>query len=362
MKSYITNRQMFFLLLLTLTSYTVISIPKVIAENVGTGGWLTLMIASLFFAAFVSLIVRLNNAFPGLMLYEYSQQIVGKILAYVLALYFLAYFLVVSVYLNMQLASVLKAEFYPRTPQWAMLIASVLVFGYVAYRGVNGVARFFEVIGTVFLITAVGVHVVMLLQGNLQEIRPFFRASQLKDYLLGTKDVIISFLGIEILTIFPFDGKRAGRSMATACLTVLLIGLFYSFVVETCIMMQGMKATANYSFALIEAIKLIDNPILERFDILYLTVGFAGLVAGICGVYLAMVEYAIRLFGKVNRFFIVVGVGLAIIGLSLAAQAIKPAEAVLESVLTVAGLIAAFVIPSVLFLIVKVRGLGKKPT
>lgn len=57
---------------------------------------------------------------------------------------------------------------------------------------------------------------------------------------------------------------------------------------------------------------------LERFDILFLTVGFAGLVAGVCGVYLALVEYAARLFRKANRLIIVVGIGAVITALSIA--------------------------------------------
>ena len=65
MKSSLTNRQLFFLLLLTLTAYTVISIPKIIAQGAGTGGWLSLMITALAFAAFAAMIVRLNSAFPG---------------------------------------------------------------------------------------------------------------------------------------------------------------------------------------------------------------------------------------------------------------------------------------------------------
>lgn len=56
-------------------------------------------------------------------------------MVYVLALYFILYFLMVSAYLNIQLTTVLRAEFYPKTPQWAMIVASVIVFGIVAHRG-----------------------------------------------------------------------------------------------------------------------------------------------------------------------------------------------------------------------------------
>lgn len=361
MHSSVSNRQMFFLLLLTLTAYTVISIPNVISQTSGTGGWLSLMITAFLFAVFVVVIVRLNSAFPGMMLFEYSQRIVGRIMAYVLAVYFILYFLMISAYLNVQLSAVLRAGFYPKTPQWAMTIASAIVFGIVAHRGVASVARFFEVIGTIFVITAVATHFVMLLQGDLREVQPFFHTSKLPEYLLGVKDCLFAFLGVELLTIFPLSGKSIGRSVTTAFLTVLFIGIFYAFVVETCIMMLGMQSAQNYNFALIEAVKQIDNPVLERFDILFLTVGFAGLVTGVCGVYLALVEYAARLFHKANRLAIVVGTGVVMASLSIATQSIKPAMTVLESVIPIAGLVSAFLIPTILLLIAKVRGLVQKP-
>ncbi|MEA4897532.1 MAG: endospore germination permease [Christensenellaceae bacterium] len=361
MQSSVSNRQIFFLLLLTMTAYTVISVPKVIAQGAGTGGWLSLMITSLLFAVSAVVIVRLNSAFPGMMLFEYSQRIVGRIMAYALAFYYILYFFVISAYLNVQLTAVLRVGFYPKTPEWAMTIVSVIVFGIVAHRGVVSVARFFEVIGTIFVITGIVTHFVMLLQGDLREVQPFFRASKIPEYLLGVKDCLFAFLGVELLTIFPLSGKSIGRSIATAFLTVLFIGVFYVFVVETCIMMLGMQSAQNYNFALIEAIKQIDNPVLERFDILFLTVGFAGLVAGVCGIYLALVEYAVRLFKKVNRLLIVVGVGAIIVALSIATQAVKPVMAAFESVLPITGLASAFLIPVILFLIAKVGGLAQKP-
>jgi spore germination protein (amino acid permease) len=361
LKNSISNRQMFFLLLLTLTTYTVISIPKIIAQGPGTGGWFSLMITSLLFAIFAAVIVRLNSAFPGMTLAEYSRLIVGKSLTYILIIYFIVFLLSISIYLILQLTMVLRASFYPKTPQWAMTVVSVIVFGIVSYRGTVSIARFFEIIGTIFVITAVSTHFVMLLQGDLREIQPFFRVSKLPEYLLGIKDCLFAYLGIELLTIFPLSGKNTRRSMMTVFLTVLFVGLFYVFVVETCIMMLGMKSVQNYNFALIEAIKQIDSPVLERFDILFLTVGFAGLVAGLCGVYLALVEYAVRLFKKASRLAIVIGVGAITAALSIASQAANPVVDVLESSLPIAGLVSAFLIPAILLLIAKVRGLVQKP-
>lgn len=170
-----------------------------------------------------------------------------------------------------------------------------------------------------------------------------------------------AFLGIELLTVFPLSGKNVKRTTWIAALSLVVIGLFYVLVAETSIMIVGMKSTENYEYALIEAIKQIDAPVLERFDVLFLSVGFSGLVAGICGVYLALVEYAARIFKKAPRWAVVVGVGAAIIALGIAAQAVKNSIDLFEVAIPAAGLVSAFLIPAILLLTAKVRGLVQKP-
>lgn len=360
MKSDVSNRQIFFLLYLTLTTYTLISIPKVLAERAGTGAWLPILIMTAVFSLLVVLFVRLGNKFPGRMLFDYSQEIIGKFFGYILSIYFALYFLLVSVFLNIQLTRVLKAEFFHRTPDWATLVAGVAVFGCMAYKGVNSVVRFIEIIGPVYLFTGIAVHFIMLTQGDISNILPLFRSSEAMRYIAATKDTIISFLGIEILTIIPFAKHNGKKAAVTAFFTLLFIGFFYVLAVETSIMMLGIHNIQNYNNSLIEAIKVVDIPVLERVDIVYLTVGFFGLVAGVCVAYLALVEYATRLFSKLNRKLVVLLLGVMIIALSRIGQTAKDSDSFFEAVIPVSGLVTAFLTPALLLVIAKVRGLGKK--
>ncbi len=360
MKSDVSNRQIFFLLYLTLTTYTLISIPKVLAERAGTGAWVPILIMTAVFSLLVVLVVRLGNKFPGRMLFDYSQEIVGKFFGYVLSIFFALYFLLISVYLNVQLTSVLKSEFFPKTPDWAMLTAGVAVFGCMAYKGVNSVVRFIEIIGPVYLLTAFAVYFIMLLQGDISNILPLFRPSEATRYLAASKDIILSFLGVEILTIVPFAKHNGKRADVTAFFTLLFIGFSYVLAVEISYMMLGIHNIQIYSHALIEAIKVVNIPVLERVEILYLTVGFFGLVAGVCVVYLALVEYAARLFSKVDRKLIVLVLGVLIITLSRIGQTAKDSDKFFEAVIPIIGMIAAFLIPALLIMIARVRGLGQK--
>jgi spore germination protein (amino acid permease) len=358
--SKITNRQIFFLVCVTLTTYSSIAISKVMAQSAGTGGWLPPIVMSLVFSLPAILIARLGLLFPGRVLFEYSREIAGKFLAYLFSIYFIMYFLAVAVFLNVQLSSVLKAEFFLQTPPWATLAAGLIVFGCIAYMGVTSVARFFEIVGPLFFISAIIVHVIMLIEGNVNNILPLFRTSEMMRYASSPPKIITPLLGAEALTVFPLTRENSGKAGRTIFWAFVSVGLFYVLAIESCIMMLGIKDIQNFAYPLIEAIRLIDVPVIERVDFLYLTVGFSGLIAGASITFLVLVEYLIKLLPHANRKLVTALVCLLTFILGLTAQAAKGAGLFMEQLVSIAGLGALFLIPIILMVIAKVKGYGKK--
>ena len=151
---------MVFILFLTLTSITVVTIPKIMAEAAGVGNWMPLMALSVIFGVLVTVIVRLQKAFPEKALYDYSRDLVGAVGCCAIAVFYVLYFLMVDVYLCNAMAGMLQANFLFKTPCWAFLAAGLPVFGYLAYHGPATVARIFELYGVVSLIglIVVGTH------------------------------------------------------------------------------------------------------------------------------------------------------------------------------------------------------------
>ena len=121
-------------------------------------------------------------------------------------------------------------------------------------------------------------------------------------------------LGIEVLAIIPFTAKNGPKAVKNAFITLLLIGVFYVLVVESSVMMVGFNEIVHYNYPLLVAIRQVELPylkIFQRIDLLYLTVGFIGLFAGLSIVYLNIVEYICRMLPKVKRVLVVIAVGLA---------------------------------------------------
>jgi hypothetical protein len=88
-------------------------------------------------------------------------------------------------------------------------------------------------------------------------------------------------------------------------------------------MILGVNNTIALNDSFIEAIKVVEIPVLERTDVFYLTFGLTSLFAGMIIVFSAVIEIACRLFAKVKRYIIVVIVSVVFFILCLFGLKIK---------------------------------------
>ncbi len=350
----ITNRQMVFILFITLTTYTTIDLPKSMAQTAGRSSWIPIIISSVIFGVGVVIITKLNNMFLGKVFFDYSQEVIGKFFTYVIAFYFIFYFLVIGVYLKLKLVGTLTSNFLPRTPKFVFLLFGIMLFAYVAYKGITNIARLFEIYGISFALVTVGICFLMLKEGTKYNILPFFSVSEITGYAQTMKDLLVAYAGIEVLLIIPFTAKNK-KASKTAFLTLLFIGLFYVLIVESSMMIMGINNTIILNDSFIEAIKITEAPVIERLDIFYLTFGLASLFSGMIIIFAAVVEFTCRIFPKVKRHIIVIAIGVIFLILCLFGLTIKDVEKVFGSFSFYLITISCFVIPITVFVLAKVK-------
>lgn len=350
----ITNRQMFFILILTITSYTSIDFPKTIAESGGRSGWMLILVSALFFAFAAVVVATLNNRYQGKVLFDYSREIAGKAVSVAITVFYILYFIMVGVYLKIRLVTFLSENFLPKTSQNIMLAVCVVLFSFVSFKGVTNVARLFELYGIAFLILTITICAAMLTQGMIYNILPLVNFNEIKEFPQAIPKLPFPFGGIEVLLIIPFsrNNKKAARA---AFLTLIFIGFFYTLIVEGTICLLGINNTILYNDAFIEAIKIVYVPIIERTDVFYLTVGLTSLFAGMIMVFLAVLEYACRLFQKVPRYAMTLLVGGILYILSVIALGIHNITDILESFAWYLVVVSSTLIPTALLIVSKVK-------
>jgi len=350
----ITNRQMAFILFLTITTYTTIDLPKIMAQTAGRSSWIPIIIMSVLFGVAAVIITKLNNMYQGKVLFDYSQEIVGKFPTRLIAVYYVLFFLMIGVFLKLKLVTLLTSNFLPKTPPYAMLILGISLFGYVAYKGVTNIARVFEITGVLFLLITVGICVVMLTEGMNYNFLPLFNPSDTKGFMEAAENLIMPFFGAEILLIIPFT-KKNKKAPKVAFFTLLFIGLFYVLIVDGATSILGINNTMTLNDAFIEAIRVVEIPVIERTDIFYLTFGLTSLFAGMIMVYAVVVDFACRLFPKVKRLAIVMAASGVFFILCLFALNIKNINDVFQSFAIYLALISGTLIPMLLFIVAKIK-------
>ncbi len=354
MTNSITNRQMVFIIFLNLTTYSSIDLPQIMAQDAGRTSWIPIILTSLIFGVAAIFLTKLNNMYTGKVFFDYGEQIVGKFFTRVIIVYYLLYFAMIAVYLKLKLVGLLKSNFLPSTPEFATLIIAIVLFGFAAYKGITNIARMFEITGILFALITVGLCGLMMLQGMKDNVLPFFNPSDVKEFAKTCKDLVTPYGGIEVLLVIPFTAQNK-KAPKIAFFTLLFIGLFYVLLVESTYMILGINNSSSLNDAFIEAIKVVEAPVIDRTDIFYLTFGLTSLFAGMTILYTTVVEYSCRLFSKVKRIYVVITIGLIFIALTLFGLSINNFDEVFGRIATIPVLISGILIPPTLFMIAKVK-------
>ncbi len=349
---------MVFILFMTLTSYSTIDLPKMMAQSAGRSSWIPIIIASALFGIVAIIIVKLNNMFLGKVFFDYGREVIGKFFTYVIAVYYILYYLILSVYLKSKMVDVISANFLPKTPKFILIVLGMALFAMVAYKGITNIARMFEIFGISLLIITLTICIIMVAEGDKYNVLPLLNPSEIKKYTKTIKDLFFPFGGLEVLLIIPFTAANK-KAPATAFFSLLFIGFFYVLIVESTIMILGINNTILLKDSFIEAFKIAQAPVIERLDIFYLTFGLTSLFSGMIIVTSVVTEYACRIFSKVKRIYIVSGVFIVFAILGLTTMNMKDIEKTVESYVPYLVSVATVLIPVLVFILAKIKKRSK---
>lgn len=349
----VTNRQMFYFLFLTVTT-AVIVISNTMARAAGRGGWIPLLITSFIFAIEVIFICKLNSMYQNKMIFDYSQEIVGNVISKIIIIYLIIYFIFSFIYYSASFSGFVKVEFLYETPHLALLTVTIAGIGFIVCKGITNMARAIEIIAPIYMLFAFVLYGVLLVQGMKYNLLPLFSIDMVPNFISAIKDCIVPFLGIEVLLIIPFTNHNK-KTSKLSFLTIILVGLYYILIFEGTVGILGINESMVHKYAGFEGLKLITIPVIERADIVFETIGYAAVFFRNAIYYLCAVELLCKLLPKVKRWLICLLVGIFSLILCEAFVSLSGLEKIFTIILSIAGIIAAFIIPIILLITAKVK-------
>lgn len=357
MTNTVNNRQLVILLVLIIPS-NVMGLAHNLAKVSLRGGWIPIIIGTIVFGIVAAIIFKLNNMYLNKTIVEYSKEILGKVLSNILLIFLIIYFIIFFVFVCEYYFGFIKTEFLFKTPEIVLLITGIAAFGFIVNKGITPITRAAEIIIPFYIIFTVTFYIVGIFQSYKYNLLPIFSKDEISQYFSGITETIVPFIGAEMLLIVPFS-KDNKKSPKLALFTLILIGAYYILVFFSSIGVLGINSVQINEFSGFETLKNIEIPVIERVDILYETFGFATMFFKLSFYYLVVVEFICRMLPSKKRWIIVTITGMFLTILVILSSIFNLLD-FLDLVLKILGIVAALIIPIVLFIIAKVKNKNAK--
>ncbi|SKC85608.1 GerAB/ArcD/ProY family transporter [Maledivibacter halophilus] len=363
MNNTLTDRQIAFILFGIVVGYGIMPMAKNVAEGAGTGGWFTLLIATIISIIFTYMVTYLGYVHRNKTIYEYSEILVGKFLTKIFMIIYIVYFFLFFTIIVRMSSEVIRLTILLKTPVWVLCLLFLIVVYYAVSRGIRTIARICEIYGLMIIIFLLIIQISIFTQGEIVNLKPFFVIDDIKLYISAISTIIFPFIGIEILTVIPFDKKEnSKRLFLYNILIIALIGFLYILVVQSCISVMGVDGIILYKDSLLATIRRIDIPYLQffrRLDGIFLPIWIISLFCTLILAAYGSIFLTGKLFKKFQHkkiFFIIFTASFIVAQIP---RTINDIEKLLDYT-SYLGVIVVAPIPILLFIATKVKKYDEK--
>lgn len=357
MKQYLTNRQISLLLFAVIVGYGIVNLPKNVVESAGTGGWITIIINTLFFMfiAYVVTYIQFNN--ENKILYEYTREMYGKHIATAITILYIVYFMVIASLILRMYSEVLRLIFLNNTPIWATLFVFYFIAMFAVSKKLHAIGKLAEIYSLFVIIGYLFILSIMLTKAKLINIQPIFERSQVSKYFKSTYNLILPFLGVEAIFFIPLNKNKNKSIYKYVVLTILGIGILYIIIFESVLSIGGIENIIGQKTIIFQTLRGLDVYKLEtlrRLDGLYLIFTTMNLFTSICIFIYGTTTLINGILPKIKTKHILLTVTIAQYIISLLPRSVMKTESAINKTSKL-GIVCGIVIPLIIFITMQVK-------
>lgn len=357
-KSYVkynevSSLQFFFLLFLTQLGVSILSLPRDLTAVAKEDAWIAVILATLVNLVLVYIVVTLSQRYRGLTLVEISRQLLGRFWGTVLAVGYVLYVFVVTIYQVRTSMNLVINWILSNTNEDQLLLLGFIPFSYIVRNGLKVMARcfnfyFYHLVPTFFFLfwPLVNFEPRFIMPIGAEGILPILKA---------VFPALAVFYGYELILFVGPMVEKPNHIMPLALLSTALVGLLYTAVVFLVTGFFGVGEMQFQVFPVLYMARTMRVAFLERLDII------TNLVWLIVTFTTAAMYYYLTVFGLSRIFKLKEHKNLTFYLLPLIFFACRMLDSVgetlmLGSYLNYAAFIAVGVIPLLLLILSLVTG------
>jgi spore germination protein (amino acid permease) len=271
-RNNVTSRQMALFTFVTQTGIGVITLPTIMAREVGHDGWISLMIAGIIAVVVSVLFALLLKRYSDKGIYDINKMIFGEFLGKILNGLLVIYLLLAAARGVRVFTLFLRITVLPLSPPVAISPFILLPSIYLTWQGLKYVCRFkyISVLSYVIAFLFMGL---MYDELRLSFLRPIGEAG-IVQIISSIQTSFLAFIGLELIVfLFPeiTDKEKAFKWHISAN---LLSTAFFMIVVAVCTALFGERFLKIQTIPLFNMARSYNAPILERVDLYIVSLWF----------------------------------------------------------------------------------------
>lgn len=268
-KTFTFSKNQIFWLIMASSPIGLSTLPREINQYTGQSGWLFIILSLAIIILFTRIFLILPERYPGCSLLNILENIIGKWLGRLLFVALIAISIILTG-LGMRLLSdgiIVHILFH--TPGWSIILSELLIVMYAATKKEETLARFNELIQPLLILTLFTIFLLVINKANFSDLKPIVAKGIIFDKGLFTSlySYLISWVFLFFLPLMPnFDILKKGVFQGLVFLTIT-VGLLFIMAIS----LFGPVEINYIEYPSIDMARLVEIPILERIEIVFLT-------------------------------------------------------------------------------------------
>ncbi|MDN5347467.1 MAG: hypothetical protein PWP65_1031 [Clostridia bacterium] len=305
------------LMLSTILPTAILTVPAVTAKSARQDSWMSIMIATTVGLLIARLVVVLGLRFPGKTLFEYAEEILGKVPGKIVGLlYIWLFFLYIGSGVIREYGVFMVTAIMPDTPIIVFHIVGVAVVAYMVRNGLEVLSRFNQLtipttglLAIVFILSTKDMKLARLLPVFDAGPLPIVKGSVAPAMWLGE---IVTFAMIIPYLIRPREAHRV------ATLSILLCSFFLTMSILEALLIFGPNVTGHWIFPAFNAVRVVSIAnFLERLESVIMVIFMLGGFVKLGVFYYAAVLGSAQWLGLKDYRPLVLPVGVILVALSI---------------------------------------------
>lgn len=294
----------------------ILTVPAITVKHAAQDAWISIIVATMAGLLIARLVTDLSLRFPGKTLFEYAEEILGRVPGKVVGFLYIWWFLHANALIMDEYASFLCSAHMPDTPVIVFFILGIAVAACAVRNGLEVLSRFNQLFLPLFLGLLLVVFILATKDMKVTRLLPVFDKGAIA--ILKGAATPASWLGeIVIFTmIIPFLNKPK-EAYRVAALATLFTSFYLLVSILVAIMIFGPNVTGHWIFPTYNAVRVVSIAnFLERMESIAVAVWMFGGFAKVGVFYYAAVLGSAQWLGLKDYRPLVAPVGVILVALA----------------------------------------------